>query len=149
MSQTKERSEIDLADVLKQRVADGKPIYLTGAPQSDVLDSVTRIAEQAAAESGKPAKILQLIELPPFPKSAVTLNPVATFVDDPDACLALLMRGADIRYLGVELYEQAKRKGLEAATRNSASIKTLVDAWYAEPLLTDLAEAVERAFLPK
>lgn len=143
------RSEIDLVDVLNQRVADGQPIYVTGAPQSGVLDAVTRIAEQAAAESGKPAKILQFIELPPFPENYVTLNPVATFVDEPDACMELLMRGAEVRYLGVELYEHAKRKGMEAAKQNPVHIKTLVDAWYAEPLLVGLAEAVERAFLPK
>lgn len=104
---------------------------------------------QAEADLGKPAKILQLGELPSFPESSVTLNPVAAFVDEPDACMELLMRGAEVRYLGLELYEQAKRKGLEAAMRNPVSIKTLVDAWYTEHLLVDLAEAVERAFLPR
>ncbi len=142
-------TEIDLADGIKQRVAEGHPIYVTGTPQQGVLDAVTRIAEQAATESGKPAKVIQFVELPRLQESAVTLNPVATFVEEPDACMEMLIRGAEVSYLAVGLYEQAKGKGLEAAKTNTVSIKTLVDAWYAEPLLVDLAEAVERAFLPK
>ncbi|BBN90571.1 MULTISPECIES: hypothetical protein [Rhodocyclales] len=143
------RPEIDMEDVLKQRVADGRPIYVTGAPQSGVLDAVTRIAEQSAAETGKPAKIIQFVELAPFPEGAVTLNPVAAFIDEPDACMEMLMRGAGVSYLAVEPYDLAKQKGLEAAKCNPVSIKTLVDAWYNEPSLADLAMAVERAFLPK
>ena len=88
-------------------------------------------------------------ELPPLPESSVTLNPVATFVEEPDACMEMLIRGAEVSYLAVGVYEQAKSKGLEAAKNNPVNIKTLVDAWHAEPLLVGLAGAVERAFLTK
>lgn len=139
-------SEIDLADILKHQVVDRPLIYETGALQDGALEAVTRIAAQATAEAMKPAKIFQVVISTDL---STTLNPVATFIDQPDACMELLMRGAKVRYLGVEIYEKAKRKGLEAIMRNPVSVKTLVDAWYAEPLLAELAAAVDRAFLLK
>lgn len=145
-SQQEIRSEINLADVLKQRVLDEQPIYLIGTPQAGVLDAITRIVQQAAAETGKPTELLKL--QPFLPERSVTLTPFAAFVDEPDACMELLLRGAEVGNLSDELYEQAKQIGLEAVMSKQADIKTLVDAWHAEPLLADLAVAVERAFLP-
>lgn len=56
--------EIDLADVLRGRIAAGEPVYVTGKPKDAVLGAVTSAVNQAAAEVGKPARILQIVELP-------------------------------------------------------------------------------------
>ena len=82
-----DRPVVDLADVLKGRVAAGEPLYVTGNPQGDVLDAVTRIAEQASIEAGKPARIVHLVELSLASQYSVVMNPVATFATETDACM--------------------------------------------------------------
>ena len=62
------REEIDLLDVIKGRVVSGEPIYVTGNPDSQSIDMANRVAAKAAAEVGKPARIVQVVELPEFPK---------------------------------------------------------------------------------
>jgi hypothetical protein len=58
---------IDLVDVVKGRVAAGEPVYLTGNPPGVVVDAVTAMAEQVAAETGLPARVIQVVELPSLP----------------------------------------------------------------------------------
>lgn len=58
------RPEVDLADVLKDRIAAGQTVYVTGQPQGAVADAVTATVEQVAAEAGKPALVIQVVELP-------------------------------------------------------------------------------------
>jgi hypothetical protein len=58
------RPEIDLVDVLKGRVAAGKPIYLTGQPSEAIVNATMSIAQQAAEEAGMPAQVVQIVELP-------------------------------------------------------------------------------------
>ena len=66
---TGNREEIDLLDVIKGRVAAGQPVYVTGNPDSNTLDMVTTVAAQASAAAGKPARIVQVVELPDLPKT--------------------------------------------------------------------------------
>ncbi|MCI2811287.1 hypothetical protein [Eoetvoesiella caeni] len=84
-----------------------------------------------------------------LPGNVVSLNAFEAFTTDPDTCMRLMMAGAGISYISVELYEQAKQAGLEAVQSSSANLRTLVDAWYRNPELVFIAEAVDRAFLPK
>lgn len=58
------RPVVDLLDMLKARVAAGEPICVTGTPQVGAMAEVTRMAEQAAVETGRPARLFQLVELP-------------------------------------------------------------------------------------
>lgn len=58
------RPEVDLADVLKGRIAAGEPIYVTGSPRGAVADAVNAVIEQAAAEAHKAARVIQVVELP-------------------------------------------------------------------------------------
>jgi hypothetical protein len=58
------RPEMDLMDVLKGRVATGKPIYLTGQPSEAIVNATMAIAQQATEETRMPAKVVQIVELP-------------------------------------------------------------------------------------
>lgn len=58
------RPEVDLAEVLKGRIAAGEPVYVIGCCQGAVADAVTATVQWAAAEAGKPAKVIQVMELP-------------------------------------------------------------------------------------
>lgn len=58
------RPEVDLTDVLKRRIAAGEPVYVTGKPRGVVADAVTATVEQAAADAGKPARVIWVVELP-------------------------------------------------------------------------------------
>jgi hypothetical protein len=56
------RPEIDLHDVLKERVEQGKPIYITSqpGPQADALiEGLADLAEEA----GKTVQVVQVIDL--------------------------------------------------------------------------------------
>lgn len=59
-----DRPEIEMLDVLKTRVAEGKPIYVTGRPSQAVMTAVVANAQQAAAEAGMSARVVQVVELP-------------------------------------------------------------------------------------
>jgi len=54
------RSEIDLLDVLKDRVEVGEPIYI-GGPTTQVIDAAI---EGIGGEFGKPVKVVQIIDGP-------------------------------------------------------------------------------------
>lgn len=61
---TDNRKVVNLLDVLKGRVAVGEPIYVKGNPDDKALDAVTQVAQQAALEVGKPARVVRVVELP-------------------------------------------------------------------------------------
>lgn len=129
-------------------MADGLPIYVIAPSSQDDLTAINQAIEHAASEAGKPAKVVLLARAGASP-GPDALNPVALFLDEPDACMTVLMKGAGVHYLGAETYSLAKRVGREALQRRPACISTLVDAWLGEPALEALAEATTRAFLPK
>ena len=63
--------------------------------------------------------------------------------------MEMLMKGAGVSYMATGLYGQAKRVGLEAIKQQPASILALVEAWHCDSALSEFADAVGRAFLPK
>lgn len=59
-----ERPIIDLQDVIKNRVAAGEPVYITGSAPGAAVDSVIAMVADIAEDLGKPAKMIQVVELP-------------------------------------------------------------------------------------
>lgn len=58
------RPDIDLVDVLKERVASGKPIYLTGQPSDATVNAAMAIAQQSVDETGMQTQVVQVVVLP-------------------------------------------------------------------------------------
>lgn len=56
--------EVELVDVLKQRVAEGHPIYVTGQPSKEIMSVIESVAQGIAEETGQPVRIVQHIQLP-------------------------------------------------------------------------------------
>ncbi|WP_454728024.1 MULTISPECIES: hypothetical protein [Cupriavidus] len=56
---SEQRKQIDLRDVLKQRVDAGEPIFITGAGSSAEIEAMI---EDLAKETGKTVRVVQTVE---------------------------------------------------------------------------------------
>lgn len=64
MTENNERREIDLLDVLKDRVIAGQPIFVVGNPQGEVATAIEVTHQKIAEETGVPVRMVQIVELP-------------------------------------------------------------------------------------
>lgn len=63
--------EVDLQDVIKGRIANGEPVFLTGNPSSETVDSIMSSVAGLAHEVGKPAHVVQVVELSDLPPKSM------------------------------------------------------------------------------
>lgn len=70
MPQNDDRKEVDLLDVLKDRVEAGKPIYIIGARGSGVAQNVEVLRKNLASDASKPVRVIEVVDLPEIPGAA-------------------------------------------------------------------------------
>lgn len=77
----------------------------------------------------------------------VRINPLEHFALDPDTCMKALILGSGIRYLSLEMYEQARDIGLTLCQTQEPTLRDFVDAWRNVPALDEFTNAVAHCFL--
>ena len=64
MTENNERPEVDLLDVLKDRVVAGQPVFVVGNPHGVVAEAIEATHQKIANETGVPVRVIQIVELP-------------------------------------------------------------------------------------
>lgn len=64
IAEMREYPKFELVDVLKQRVAEGQSIHVTGQPSKKVMSTIESMAQGIAEETGQPVRIVHHIQLP-------------------------------------------------------------------------------------
>lgn len=59
-----EQPIFELVDVLKDRVAEGHPIHVTGQPSKEIMSAIESVAQGIAEDTDQPVQIVHHIELP-------------------------------------------------------------------------------------
>lgn len=60
MTQTNEQPTIEMADVLKQRVSNGQPIYVTGKLDEAAAKAHAATVNEILESTGKPVTVMHL-----------------------------------------------------------------------------------------
>jgi antitoxin (DNA-binding transcriptional repressor) of toxin-antitoxin stability system len=65
-----ENKDVDLLDVLKARVEAGESIYITRATPAGVTHQIDELRQKFAAETGKPVRVIEVVDLPEIPTTS-------------------------------------------------------------------------------